>query len=145
MPETQVNDKQLNDSDATEATEERNASTIEETVVGTPSHTLSDDITSALWKKFETISELIENRLLNIEKQIIVAGDSHIEKIGDINSDNALCFNLLKNRLSELDRQIEKDAIINFLPNQLVNKDLNGDFRVNKTVSGDSNNFQESW
>ena len=54
VPETRVNDTQLNDSDATEAIEEGNASTIEETVVGTPAYTLNDEITSALEKKFET-------------------------------------------------------------------------------------------
>ena len=37
VPETQLNDTQLNDADTTEAiSEERNALTIEETVVGTP-------------------------------------------------------------------------------------------------------------
>ena len=56
-----------------------------------------------------------------------------------------VCFNLLKNRLSELERQIiGKDAIINFLFNQLVNKNINGDSRVNKTVNEHNNSFQES-
>ena len=35
------------------------------------------------------------------------------------------------------------DDIINFLFNQLVNKNLNGDTRVNKTVNGHNNSFQE--
>ena len=142
VPETQVNDTQLNDSDATEAIEEGNASTIEETVVGTPAHTLNDEINSALEKKFETFSESIESRLLNIEEQIIGSRDSHIDEIGDLNSDNAFCFNLLKNRLSELERQIiEKSAIINFLSNQFVNKNFNGDSRVNKAVNNHENSF----
>ena len=56
-----------------------------------------------------------------------------------------VCFNLLKNRLSELERQIiGKDAIINFLFNQLVNENINGDSRVNKTVNEHNNSFQES-
>ena len=145
VPETQLNDTQLNGTDATEAiSEEGNALSIEETVVCTPAHILNDEITSALERKFETFSESIESRLLNIEEQIIGARDSHIEKLGDDNSDNAFCFNLLKNRLSELKRQItEKDAIINFLSNQLVNKNLNGDFRINKTVNDHNNSFQE--
>ena len=55
-----------------------------------------------------------------------------------------VCFNLLKNRLSELERQIiGKDAIINFLFNQLVNKNINGDSRVNKTFNEHNNSFQE--
>ena len=142
VPETQVTDTQLNDSDATEAIEEGNASTIEETVVGTPAHTLNDEINSALEKKFETFSESIESRLLNIEEQIIGSRDSHIDETGDLNSDNAFCFNLLKNRLSELERQIiEKGAIINFLSNQFVNKNLNGDSRVNKAVNNHKNSF----
>ena len=144
VPETQLNDTQLNDADTTEAiSEERNALTIEETVVGTPVHMLNDEIIFTLEKTFETFSESIESRLLNIEEQIIDARDRHIEKKGDDNSDNAFCLNLLKNRISELERQIiEKDAVINFLPNQLLNKNLNGGSRVNKTVN-DHNSFQE--
>ena len=50
----------------------------------------------------------------------------------------------MKNHLSELECQItEKDAIINFLSNELVNKNLNGDSRVNKTVNDHKNSFQE--
>ena len=60
-------------------------------------------MTSALERKFEPFSESIESRLLNIEKHIIGARDSHSEKIGDDNSNNAFSFNLLKNRLSELE------------------------------------------
>ena len=105
---------------------------------------LNDEIISTLEKKFETFSESIGSRLLNIEEQIIGARDSRIEKIGDDNSDNAFCLNLLKNRISELELQIiEKDAVINFLSNQLVNKNLNGDSGVNKTVSDHNNSFQE--
>ena len=145
VPETQLNDTQLNDADTTEAiSEERNALTIEETVVGTPVHMLNDEIIFTLEKTFETFSESIESRLLNIEEQIIDARDRRIEKKGDDNSDNAFCFNLLKNRISELERQIiEKDAVINFLSNQLVNKNLNGDSGVNKTVNDHNNSFQE--
>ena len=70
--------------------------------------------------------------------------DSRIEKIGDDNSDNAFCLNLLKNRISELERQIiEKDAVINFLSNQLANTNLSGDSRVNKTVNDHNNSFRE--
>ena len=87
VPETQLNDTQLNDADTTEAiSEERNALT----------HMLNDEIISTLEKKFETFSESIERRLLNIEEQIIGARDSRIEKIGDDNSDNAFCLNLLR-------------------------------------------------
>ena len=50
----------------------------------------------------------------------------------------------MKNHLSELECQItEKDAIINFLSNERVNKNLNGDSRVNKTVNDHKNSFQE--
>ena len=135
VPETQLNDTQLNDADTTEAiSEERNALT----------HMLNDEIISTLEKKFETFSESIESRLLNIEEQIIDARDRHIEKRGDDNSDNAFCLNLLKNRISELERQIiEKDAIINFLDNQLVSKNLNGDSRVKKIVNDHNYSFQE--
>ena len=105
---------------------------------------LNDEIISTLKKKFETFSESIGSRLLNIEEQIIGARDSRIEKIGDDNSDNAFCLNLLKNRISELELQIiEKDAVINFLSNQLVNKNLNGDPGVNKIVSDHNSSFQE--
>ena len=81
----QLNDTQLNDADTTEAiSEERNALTIEETVVGTSAHMLNDEIISTLEKKFETFSESMESSLLNIEEQIIGARNSHIEKIGDL-------------------------------------------------------------
>ena len=145
VPETQLNDTQLNDVDTRQAiSQERNALTIEETVVGTPAHMLNDEIISTLEKKFETFSESIESRLLNIEEQIIDARDRRIEKKGDDNSDNAFCLNLLKNRISELERQIiEKDAIINFLDNQLVSKNLNGDSRVKKIVNDHNYSFQE--
>ena len=74
VPETQLNDTQLNDADTTEAiSEERNTLTIEETGVGTPAHMLNDEIISTLEKKFETFSESIESRLLNIKEQIIGA------------------------------------------------------------------------
>ena len=69
----------LNGTDATEAIAEvGNALTIEETVVGTPADILNDEITSALERKFETFSESIESRLLNIEEQIIGARESHV-------------------------------------------------------------------
>ena len=45
--ETQLNDTQVNNADATEAiSEERNALTIEEAVVGTLAHMLNDEIIS---------------------------------------------------------------------------------------------------
>ena len=40
---------------------------IEDTVVGTPANILNDEIISTLEKNFETISESIESRFLNIE------------------------------------------------------------------------------
>ena len=50
----------------------------------------------------------------------------------------------MKNRISELERQIiEKDAVINFLSNQLANTNLSGDSRVNKTVNDHNNSFRE--
>ena len=71
---------QLNDADAIEAiSEEVNASTIEETVVGTPIYILTDKIISTLERKFEIFSELIESRVLNIEEQIVGARDNHIK------------------------------------------------------------------
>ena len=51
----------------------------------------------------------------------------------------------MRNRLSELQSQIiEKDTIINFLSNQFVNKNLNGDSRVNETVNEHNNSFPQS-
>ena len=88
VTEKQLNDTQLNDADATEAiSEEGNALTIEETILVTHAHILNDEIISTLERKFETFSESIESRLLNIEDQIIDARDSHIKKIGDDNSE----------------------------------------------------------
>ena len=144
VTETQLNDTQLNITEA--ISEERNALTTEETVVGTPVHMLNDEIIFTLEKKFETFSESIESRLLNIKKHIIGARDSRIEKKGDDNCDDAFCLNLLKNRISELERQEEEeeeDVVINFLCNQLVNKNLNGDYGVDKTVNDHNNSVQE--
>ena len=54
VPETQLNDTQLNNTDARESiSEERNALTIEEAVVGTPAHILNDEIISTLESKFQ--------------------------------------------------------------------------------------------
>ena len=54
VPETQLNDTQLNGTDATEPiSEEGNVLTIEKTVVGTPAHILNYEITSALERNFE--------------------------------------------------------------------------------------------
>ena len=144
VPETQLNDTQLNDADTREdISEERNALTIEETIVGTPAHMLNDEIISTLEKKFEAFSESIESGLFNIEAQIIGARDSCIEKIDDDNSDNAFRLNLLKNRISKLEGQIrEKDAVINFLSNQLAHTNLNGDSSVNKTIN-DHNDYNK--
>ena len=142
VTETQLNDTQLNITEA--ISEERNALTTEETVVGTPVHMLNDEIIFTLEKKFETFSESIESRLLNIKKHIIGARDTRIEKKGDDNCDDAFCLNLLKNRISELERQEEEeDVVINFLCNQLVNKNLNGDYGVDKTVNDHNNSVQE--
>ena len=50
----------------------------------------------------------------------------------------------MKNHTSELECEItEKDDIITFLSNELVNKNLNGYSRVNKTVNDHKNSFQE--
>ena len=124
VPETQ-----LNYTDATEAISEEYA---------------NDEIISTLEKKFEIFSESIESRLLNIEEPIIGGRDSRIEKMGDDNSDNAFCLNLLTNGISELERQIiEKDAVISFLSNQLTNKNLSGDSCVNRIVDDHNNSFQD--
>ena len=48
------------------------------------------DNNSTLERTFEIFSKAIECRLRNIDERIIGAKDSHIEKIGDDNSDNAL-------------------------------------------------------
>ena len=84
---------QLTDADAIEAiSEEVNASTLEETVAGTPIYIytyayiyiyiyiLNDEIISTLERKFETFSESIESRLLNIEEQIVGQGITILSK-----------------------------------------------------------------
>ena len=38
---------------------------------------------------------------------------------------------------------MEKDAIINFLSNQLINKNFDGDSHVNKTDNDHNNSFQK--
>ena len=81
VPDAQLNDTQLNGTDATEAIcEEGNALTIEKTVANTPAHILDDEISSALERKFEIFSESIESRLLNIEEQNSVQGIAILRK-----------------------------------------------------------------
>ena len=49
----------------------------------------------------------------------------------------------MKNRISKLEGQIrEKDAVVNFLSNQLAHTNLNGDSSVNKTIN-DHNDYNK--
>ena len=59
-------------------------------------------------------------------------------------SDNGFCLDLLKNRMTDLERKVtEKDAIISFLSKQLINKNHYGD-SCNGTIVNDHNgSFQE--
>ena len=141
VTEKQLNDTQLNDADATEAiSEEGNALTIEETILVTHAHILNDETISTLERKFETFSESIESRLLNIEDQIIDARDSHIKKIGDDNSE-ILIILIEKSHFWTGTSNHRKGCY--FLDNQLVSKNLNGDSRVKKIVNDHNYSFQE--
>ena len=82
VSKTQLNDTQQNDADATEAFFwGGKCIAIEDTVVGTPTKILNDEIISTLKRKFEKFSESIESMLLDIEEQIIGAKDSLFQLI----------------------------------------------------------------
>ena len=83
-----------------------------------------------LWK--------IDSLALKMSQLELESQERKSKSPGD-NFDNDLCFAILKNPISELERQItEKDAIINILSKQLLNNNLQNDSCGNETNSDHS-------
>ena len=81
--------------------------------------------TEAVEKLFKYFVKSVENRLLAIEDRLIGANlnDKSVENSSE---EKDICFTILTNRVSELERQIlEKDNVINFLTKQLANNNIN--------------------
>ena len=78
--ETQLNDTQLNDAEATETISEKgNALTIEETVGGTPPHILNGAMNSALVRKFETFQNQYIGFLI-LKSKLLMQGIAILRK-----------------------------------------------------------------
>ena len=59
-------------------------------------------------------------------------------------SDNGFCLDLLKNRMTDLERKVtEKDAIISFLSKQLINKNPYRDSCNGTTINDHNASFHE--
>ena len=75
--------------------------------------------------KFSSLIQSIEKRFHNIEDKIIGFQNMNLSRnsVNPTTPENNLYVELLKNRISDLEKQLtEKNAIINFLTTQLVTK-----------------------
>ena len=139
---TLVPDTQQNETESIETISESGNLNIEETLVDTPTPISNSEMILVLERRLAERSRSIENRLLSIEDQIISACATN-KKSNNI-SDNGFCLNLLKNRVVDLERQVnEKDAIISFLSKQLINKNRYGDSCNGTTVNDRNGSFHE--
>ena len=115
-PDTQST--QLESSDCILGTECRQI--INETAVENP--TLN---TEAVEKLFKDFVKSVENRLLAIKDRLNGANPD-VKSVENSSEEKDICFKILTNRVSELERQIlEKDNVINFLTKQLANNNIN--------------------
>ena len=79
----------------------------------------------AVEKFFKDFVKSVENRLLAIEDQLMGANPD-AKSVENSSEEKDICFKILTNRVSELERQIlEKDNVINFLTKQLANNNIN--------------------
>ena len=79
----------------------------------------------AVEKLFNDFVKSVENRLLVIEDRPIGA-NLDVKSVENSSEEKDICFKILTNRVSELERQIlEKDNAINFLTKQLANNNIN--------------------
>ena len=81
--------------------------------------------TEAAKKLFKDFVKSAENGLLAIEDRLIGA-NLDVKTVENSSEEKDICFKILTNRVSELERQIlEKDNVINFLTKQLANNNKN--------------------
>ena len=139
---TLVPDTQQNETESIETISESGNLNIEETLVDTPTPISNSEMILVLERRLAERSRSIENRLLSIEDQITSACATN--KKSNNMSDNGFCLDLSKNRVVDLERQVdEKDAIISFLSKQLINKNRYGDSCNGTTVNDRNGSFHE--
>ena len=93
---------------------------IKETAVENPTPN-----TEAVEKLLKDFVNSVENRLLAIEDRLIGA-NLDVKSVKNSAEEKDICFKILTNRVSELERQIlEKDNVSNFLTKQLANNNIN--------------------
>ena len=81
--------------------------------------------TEAVEKLFKDFVKSVENRLLAIEYRLNGANPD-VKSVENSSEEKYICFKILTNRVSELERQIlEKNNVINFLKKQLANNIIN--------------------
>ena len=115
-PDTQS--AELGSSDCTLETE--CTQMINETAVENPTPN-----TEAVEKLLKDFVKSVENRLLAIEDRLIGA-NLDVKSLENSSEEKDICFKILTNRVSELERQIlEKDNVINFLTKQAGNNNIN--------------------
>ena len=98
------------------------------TVVVEETQTAIDDQQStvtilALIEKLQSSFEAVEKRFVKIEDHLIGLSQPVIPDLGTQNTQNSFYTDLLKNRISELEKQVEhKNAVIDFLSAQIISK-----------------------
>ena len=96
---------------------------INETAVENP--TPNNEAVEKLFKDFVKSVENTCLQLLAIEDRLIGAS-TDVKSVENSSEEKDICFKILTNRVSELERQIlEKHNVINFLTKQLANNNIN--------------------
>ena len=82
----------------------------------------------AVEKLFKDFVKSVENRLLAIEDRLNGA-NPEVKSVENSSEEKDICFKILTNRVSELERQmLEKDNVNNFLTKQLASNNKSPGF-----------------
>ena len=102
-----------------------------------------ESISILIENKFSSLTQSIKKRFHNIEDKITGFQNMNLPRnsMNPTTPENNLCIELLKNRISDLEKQLtEKNANINFLTTQLVTKSqdtsVHNNFRNNEHQKG---------
>ena len=101
--------------------------------------------TKAVEKLLKDFMKSVENRLLTIKDRLIGA-NLDVKSVENSSEEKYICFKILTNRVSELERQIlEKDNVINFLRKQLANDNINHQYSPANTdkLGHNCRNFEQ--
>ena len=113
---------------------------INETAVENPTSN-----TEAVEKLFRDFVQSVENRLLAVADRLNGA-NLDVKSVENNSEEKDICFKILTNRVSELERQIlEKDNVINFLTKQFANNNINQQDSPARTdkIRHNCRNFEE--